>query len=138
MGICTGNPTATAAVFAFAAVAAVAVGGCASTGYHYSQVVGARYFKTNLDTYPVTINQVDGRSYLGNAPVLVDPGARTIVVQGPPAFVNLEETRTVALDVRPCTRYYLVAVKQNRLDNDFTVKVDYEEPLAGCTPPPPK
>jgi len=138
MGISTGNLGATAAVFAFASVAAVAIGGCASTGYHFSQVVGTRYFKTNLDTYPVSINQVDGLSYLGNAPVLVDPGARTIVVQGPPTFVDLLETRTVALDVRPCTRYYLVAVKQNRLDNDFTVKIDFEEPLAGCTPPPPK
>ena len=138
MGISTGNLGATAAVFAFASVAAVAIGGCASTGYHFSQVVGTRYFKTNLDTYPVSINQVDGLSYLGNAPVLVDPGARTIVVQGPPTFVDLLETRTVALDVRPCTRYYLVAVKQNRLDNDFTVKIDFEEPLAWCTPPPPK
>ena len=33
-------------------------------------------------------------------PVLVDPGMRTVVVQGP---------------------------------NDFSVKIDYEEPVAGCT-----
>jgi hypothetical protein len=135
MGVSTGNRTAAAAVFAFAAAAAL--GGCAG-GYHYSQIVGTRYFKTNLDTYPVSINEVDGRSHLGNAPVLVDPGPRTVVVQGPPSFVNLQETRTVALDVRPCTRYYLVAVKPSRLENDFTVKVDFEEPVAGCTPPLPK
>ena len=138
MGISTRHLTASTAVFAFAAAAAVAMGGCASSDYHFSQIVGYRYIKTNIDTYPVSINEVDGRSYLGVAPVLVDPGERTIVVQGPPAFVDLRETRTIALNVRPCTRYYLVAVKQNRLDNDFTVKVDYEESLAGCTPPPPK
>jgi hypothetical protein len=130
--------TAATAVIAVAAATAVALGGCASTGYHFSQLVGDRYFKTSIDTYPVSINEVDGRSYLGRAPVLVDPGPRKIVVQGPPTPVNLMETRTLELDVKPCTRYYLVAVKSNRLDNDFTVKVDYEEPVAGCTPPPPK
>jgi hypothetical protein len=127
---------ASTALFVLAAATAVALGGCASTGYHYSQIVGTRYFKTNIDTYPVSINQVDGRSYIGSAPVMVDPGLRKIVVQGPPTVVNLEEVRTIELDVKPCTRYYLVAVKTNRLDNDFTVKVDYEEPVAGCTPPP--
>jgi hypothetical protein len=123
---------------AVAAALALALGGCASTDYHYSQIVGTRYFKTNIDTYPVTINEVDGRSYLANMPVLVDPGLRQVVVQGPPTFVNLQETRTIALDVKPCTRYYLVAVKANQLDNDFTVRIDFEEPVAGCTPPPPK
>lgn len=122
-------------VLALAAV--VVASGCASTGYHFSQLVGTRYFKTNIDTYPVTINEVDGRSYLGRQPVLVDAGLRKVVVQGPPAFVNLEETRTIELDVKPCTRYYLVAVKPNRLDNDFTVRIDFEEPIAGCTPAPP-
>jgi len=130
--------TAATAVVAVAAAALVALGGCASGGYHFSQIVGDRYFKTNIDTYPVSINEVDGRSYLGRAPVLVDPGLRKIVVQGPPTAVNLQETRAIELDVKPCTRYYLVALKSNRLDNDFTVKVDHEEPVAGCTPPPPK
>lgn len=136
MGISIRDRTATTAVCAF--LAAVAFGGCASTDYHYSQLYGTKYYKTNIDTYPVSINEVDGRQYLGYAPVLVDPGVRSVVVQGPPTFVNLQETRTLALDVKACTRYYLVAVKQNRQDNDFTVRVDYEEPVAGCTPPAPK
>jgi len=130
--------TGTTAVFALAAAIAVVLGGCASTGYHFSQIVGTRYFKTNIDTYPVSINEVDGRSYLGSLPVLVEPGLRQVVVQGPPTFVDLMLTRTIALDVKPCTRYYLVAVKANHLDNDFTVRIDFEEPVAGCTPPPPK
>ncbi len=130
--------TASTAVFAVAAAAAITLGGCASSGYHFSQIVGDRYFKTNIDTYPVSINEVDGRSYIGRAPVLVDPGLRKVVVQGPPTFVDLMLTRTIDLDVKPCTRYYLVAVKASHLDNDFSVRIDFEEPVAGCTPPPPK
>ena len=117
------------------AAVALALGGCASTDFHFSQIVGTRYFKTNIDTYPVSINEVDGRSYLGSAPVLVDPGVRQIVVQGPPTFVDLQLTQTFELDVKPCTRYYLVAVKDNPLQNDFKVRVDFDQPLAGCTPP---
>jgi hypothetical protein len=35
--------------------------------------------------------------------------------------------------VAPCTRYYLVAQKPNRLMSDFTVKVDYQESIGGCS-----
>ncbi len=131
----TSHPRTAKAALPVAAAIALALGGCASTDYHFSQIVGSRYFKTNIDTYPVSINEVDGRSYLGTAPVLVDPGMRQIVVQGPPTVVDLRLTQTFELDVKPCTRYYLVAVKASPLDNDFTVRVDFDQPVAGCTPP---
>jgi len=123
---------------ACAALGVVALAACASTEYHYSQLYGQRYYKTPLDTYPVTIVRVDGKDTTLR-PVLVDPGLRRITVQGPHGGAyRLGEEREIALDVRPCTRYYLVAVRDNRLDSDFTVKVDYEEPVGGCTPPPAK
>ena len=118
---------------AIAAITALAA--CASTDYHYSQLVGKRYFRAPIDTYDVSIVRVDGKDTLLR-PVLVDPGLRKVVVQGPPGGARgtgLE--REIALDVRPCTRYYLVAVRQNRLASDFDVRVDYQEPVGGCTPP---
>ncbi|MCB2019409.1 MAG: hypothetical protein M9915_01745 [Rhizobacter sp.] len=123
-----------------AAALVLLLAGCASTGtgYHYSQLVGKRYFKTNIDTYPVLILEVDGRSFVGGVPVLVDPGVRNVLLQGPPTMVDLQLTQTMKLDVKPCTRYYLVAVKQNPLQNEFTPRVDFEEPVPGCTPPPAK
>lgn len=126
-----------AAAFALAAGALV-LAGCATTDYHFSQLLGTRYFKTNIDTYPVTILSVDDRSWVGAQPIPVDPGLRQVTMQGPPTTVDVKETRTLALDVKPCTRYYIVAVKANPLDNDFTPRIDFEEPVAGCTPPPAK
>ena len=111
--------------------AAALLAGCA-TPYSYSQLYGSRYYKAPLDTYPVLILSVDGKDYL-NSPVLVDPGRREVKVQAPPGGAGLRETRVFSLDVQPCTRYYLVAVKDNRLASDFQVKVDHAEPIGGCT-----
>ena len=111
------------------------LGACASTDYHYSQLYGKRYFRAPIDTYDVTIVRVDGKDTVFR-PVLVDPGLRKLVIQGPPGGTrNIGEEREMVLDVRPCTRYYLVAVRPNRMTSDFDVRVEYEEPVSGCTPP---
>ena len=126
---------------AAAGAVVLAVGGlagCASVDYHYSQISGQRYHAAPIDTYPVSILRIDGRSTILH-PTPVDPGLRKILVQGPPDGVSREgRQREIDLDVKPCTRYYLVAVKANRLSSDFDVKVDYQEPVGGCTPPPAK
>lgn len=130
--------------------AATIVAGCASTDYHFSQLSGSRYYQTSLDTYPLSILRVDDKDVMNGAAglvyvdratpyarkfALVDSGPRQITVQGPPGGAgSTGETRTFALDVAPCTRYYLVAVKDNRLASDFSVRVDYQEPVSGCTP----
>ena len=126
------------------------VAACASMDHSYSQLSGARYFQTSLDTYPVSILLVDEKSVVNGTAggvvnnvstpqpstfALVDPGSRQIKVQGPPGGTgNFGETRTFTLNVAPCTRYYLVAVKSSRLASDFTVRVDHQEPMSGCTP----
>jgi len=113
---------------------AVLLTGCAS-GYHYSQLDGHRYYRSSIDTHSVMIVRVDGRDTV-LSPVPVEPGLRKVTVQGPPTVTSrYGEERTIELSIAPCTRYYLVAVKDNRLSNDFTVKIDYQEPIGGCTPP---
>ena len=67
-------------------------------------------------------------------PLFIEPGLRHVTVQGPSDVVRrFGEQRSIDLNVAPCTRYYLVAVKPNRLLPDFSVKVDYEEPIGGCS-----
>ena len=58
-----------------------------------------------------------------------------IRVQGPAGGgATYGEIRTLTLDVKPCTRYYLKAVKKNALEQDFEPRVDYVEPIAGDGP----
>ena len=108
-----------------------------------------RYYRVPIDTYPVSIIRVDGQDVLAGPlrrvpdhmdpyqrPVsLIEPGLRQVTVQGPPGGTGgIGELRTVPLEIAPCTRYYLVAVKSTPLANDFTVRVDHQEPVSGCTP----
>jgi hypothetical protein len=109
-----------------------ALAACAGLPPGYGQIYGQRYFKAPIDTYAVQIIRVDNRDTTDN-PTYVDPGLRKITVQGPPDGAHrLGEQRSIELQVAPCTRYYLVAQKANRLMTDFTVKVDYQEAIGGC------
>ena len=113
--------------------AAAALTACAGLPQPFSQLSGQKYFLAPIDTYPVQIVSIDGRGTLDRL-VYVDPGLRQVTVQGPPDGAHrLGEQRSLALDVAPCTRYYLVAQKGNRLSSDFGVKVDYQEPIGGCS-----
>ena len=118
-----------------AAAAVVLLAACASTDYHYSQLLGDRYHRAQIDTYPVTVVRIDGRDTT-RRPALVEPGRRDISVQGPPGGSGgFGEVRTISMDIAPCTRYYLVAVKSQTLASDFSVRVDHQEPVSGCTRP---
>jgi hypothetical protein len=110
--------------------------GCASS-FHGSYLVGDRYFKTNIDTQPVVILGVDNWDTVQRR-TLVEPGVHVIQVQAMPVPGAPQETASFKLDVKPCFTYYIVAVRDNPIAASFTPKVDYAEPLAGCTPPPEK
>lgn len=112
------------------AVAVLALAGCATPPFSY--IDGNRYFRTDYHAYSVIVLDVDGRSDVRN-PVMIEPGRKVIRVQGPPATgFPYGEIRAFTLDVKPCTRYYLKAVKKNSLEQDFEPQVDYVEPIAGC------
>lgn len=111
------------------AAVALAAAGCAT---NFSYIDGNRYFKSELNSHSVIVLDVDGRSEVRN-PVMVEPGVRVVRVQGPaaPGF-RFGQDRTLTIDVKPCTRYYLKAVTPNAISQEFTPMVDFEEPIAGC------
>ena len=120
-----------------AATALVALAAACATQAGVSHLTGERWRKAELNTYDVTIISVDGSHYIErrNQPVIIEPGLRKIVVQGPPASgFTYGEQRTLTLDVKPCTRYFLEAKKSGPLSQNFEPRVNFEEPLAGCTP----
>ena len=125
------------AVATFLASAAVVLTGCASSSFHGSFLVGERYFKTNIDTQPLIILGVDDWDTTQRR-VLVQPGERVIRVQAMPVPGAPNETASLKIDVKPCYTYYIVAVRDTRIAANFTPRVDYMQPLGGCTPEPQK
>ena len=115
-----------------AAVAAMllALQACATSPAN-SQLVGERYFVTHIDTHPVLIASVDGSSSTVT-PQFVAPGVRRLVLRGPPGGAGVSALVPFTLEVKPCTRYYLVAVKANPLDTQFTPRVDFVQPLGSA------
>ena len=113
---------------------AVLLAGCA-TSTATSQLLGERYFLTNIDTYALDIASVDGVSST-LSPQFVEPGTRRLVLRGPPGGAGYSAVESFTLEVKPCTRYYIVAVKANPLDTQFTPRVDYAMPLgSSCRAP---
>jgi hypothetical protein len=120
---------------AAAAVLALAAAGCATAPAGQSELVGQRYFVTNIDTYPVRIESVDGSSST-LAVQYVAPGMRRLTLQTVPGGAGFSDIVAFEVDVKPCMRYYIVAVKANPLDSHFTPKVDYAMSLgSGCRMP---
>ena len=116
---------------ALALTAAGLIAGCATTE-PFSYVYGGRYYKAPLDTYDTLVISVDGWHTLQRW-TYVEPGVRQVVVQGPAtAGFAYGEQRTLQLDIKPCTRYWIAARKEGRLSQDFEPYVDYSEPIAGC------
>lgn len=121
-----------------AALAAFVLAGCAAPPEGFSFLHGERWRKVELNTFDVMIISVDGRHYIERPgkPVMVAPGLRRIVVQGPPASgFTFGEQRTLTLEVKPCTRYWLEAKKTSALVQDFEPRVNHSEPIAGCPLP---
>lgn len=112
---------------------AVAMSGCA-TPYHYSQLIGERYFLVPINTYPVSVVRVDDETTPLVGPVLVEPGRHRVLLEAAPALPGgLGSRQVLELQVAPCTRYYLVAEKSARLANHFVPRIDHLEPVPGCT-----
>lgn len=111
------------------------VSGCANTTPPgRSELVGERWYVTNIDTYPVRIESVDGRSQT-TVPQYVEPGLRRLTLQTVPGGAGFSDVVAFELDVKPCLRYYIVAQKASPLDSNFTPKIDYALPLgASCRP----
>ena len=117
-------------------VLALSAAGLAGCSTPYSQITGERYYRAPHDTYPLKVVAVDG-IYPTVEPVLVDPGLRQVTVRALPTSAQaIGLSKTVPLEVKPCILYYIVAVKETELAPDFTVRVDYELPVPGCSRTP--
>jgi hypothetical protein len=97
-----------------------------------SEVTGARYHRAEMNRSAAIILAVDGSSSTQRV-IKVDPGLREIDLQAfPVGGFRQGEKRTMKLDVKPCTRYYVNVQRQTSLSQDWEPVVDFQESIAGC------
>jgi hypothetical protein len=118
--------------FALALAAALAcMAGCTTTKFSYLD--SERWSKVEINTYDTTIVAVDGTSYPYRSRILVDPGRRHVVFQTKAAAgFTYSPQKALDIDIEPCTRYWFEAKRTNPLEQDFEVRVNHKEPIAGC------
>ena len=120
------------ALFPVLVAAAWGLVGCA-TEQPFSFLDGARWDKSEMDTYDTLILSVDGHSYSYNDRIRIDPGVHHIWFQTTAATgFTFSPRKELVLDVEPCTRYWFEAKRQNAAQQDFEPRVNYKEHIPGC------
>jgi len=110
-----------------------ALAGCATYSKEVSYLYGERYNRTNIHTSATVITAIDGESTSRHAmPVPIEPGQHVIsLVAAPVAGFRIPEERALNLNIEPCKRYYIVAERDNRLQQDWRPLVDHVDDAGG-------
>jgi hypothetical protein len=81
---------------------------------------------------PVIVNRVDGETPLGNLAV-VPPGKHEVTLDLPPRKgFRLATQEILALETRPCVRYYVAAKLHSSTGQRWTPVVRYQESIGEC------
>jgi hypothetical protein len=117
------------------ALLAAALAGCATYPENASYLYGERYYRANIRTFPTNITAVDGQSTIrryGYGQVPIEPGPHVIrLVTAPVAGLTIPQERELNLNVEPCKRYWIVAERDNRLEQDWRPVIEYVENAGG-------
>ncbi len=120
-----------------ASLGALLLAGCSTLPDGQSQLLGERFHRASINTYPLSVVKVDGESTSLYQPIVrVEPGQRRLTVESRAAGgLGPALQRDLQLQVAPCTRYYLVAERAAPFLDRFTPRVDHQEPVPGCRTP---
>jgi hypothetical protein len=117
------------------ALLAAVLAGCATYSDKASYLNGERYYRARIHTFPTTITALDGQSTVrrfryGQLPV--EPGPHVIrLVTAPTAGFGIPEEREMNLNIEPCKRYWIVAERDNRLEQNWRPVIDYVDDAGG-------
>ena len=116
-----------------AALLAAALAGCSSYPENAGYLHGERIYRTNIHTYATVITAIDGQATMSRlVPVPVEPGERVIqLIAAPAAGFRFAEARELRLKVEPCKRYFVVAERDNSLQQNWRPVIDHVEDAGG-------
>ena len=106
---------------------------CATYPENVSYLYGERFHRANFHTFATVITAVDGQTTMPHAePIRIESGRHVIqLATAPTAGFRVAGTRELVLNVIPCRRYYIVAERGNRLQQDWHPIIDHIEVAGG-------
>jgi hypothetical protein len=128
------SPLSASSIRCAAAAAALAVlAGCSTAPLSFlddRQV----YHPTALNRYPVRVVAIDGASTIFH-PQPITTGNHLVTFDAQPvAGFSVPVQKTFAMEIAPCTRYYVAAQRTSPLLQDWTLVVEETGPVSGCDP----
>ena len=113
--------------------APLVLAGCQTWGPTWSEVTGERWNYTVEFRGPAGISRVDSVSTAPPMPYKMEPGERTIAIQGLPwAGFRNGNIQEFQLKAEPCKRYYVNAQYTSKASPDWRPVIDYVWDIAGC------
>jgi hypothetical protein len=120
----------------YAATLALLLGGCAGSMYSaYSEpyvIFVSEHRMTMQGVLPAIVTAVDGVNVADGVKAPVKPGTRAVEV----SVTGMPEPnrRTITVDAKACTRYYLGAKRPSPPATEWTVSVTGTEAIGECKP----
>ena len=118
------------------AAVAILASGCAGSGMYSEPYALFEPEQKNVpaDTRPAFVMKIDGANRAIDRNDPVKPGRREVEVSipGPPGMSDPDRD-TLAIDAKPCTRYFLAARRSSPTARDWKAFVATTEPIRECT-----
>jgi hypothetical protein len=106
----------------------------AGAGEPYAVIDTTDWNKVEAYSAPVTIASIDGQDYLSETRRTITPGKHTLefVTTRTVKSSKIRQTRSIELEVKPCTTYYFYAKHASKFSPEWELKLLRETPIKSC------
>jgi hypothetical protein len=100
----------------------------------YAVIDTTDWNKVEAYSAPVTIASIDGQDYLSETRRTITPGKHTLefVTTRTVKSSKIRQTRSIELEVKPCTTYYFYAKHASKYSPEWELKLLRETTIKSC------
>jgi hypothetical protein len=100
----------------------------------YAVIDTTDWNKVEAYAAPVTIASIDGQDYLSETRRTITPGKHTLefVTTRTVKSSKIRQTRSIELEVKPCTTYYFYAKHASKFSPEWELKLLRETTIKSC------
>lgn len=115
-------------------ILALMLAGAVAAAEPFAVIDTTDWNKVENHAAPVTIASIDGKDHLSETRRTITPGKHTLefVTTRTVKTSKVRQTRSIELEVKPCTTYWFYAVHASRYSAEWELKLLRETPIEDC------